>query len=88
MFSRKEIDNKAICVNCKYCKQETIEHSAWTEYKFLCTNKVSYIDNVTGDETYMPCHTVNFDGRCSDFEKPDMGKFERFISILIGKKDK
>lgn len=88
MLSRKEINNKTICVNCKYCKQETIEHSAWTEYRFLCTNCVSYIDNVTGDEIYMPCHTVNLNGECSKYEKPQRSKIERFFNALMGKKDK
>lgn len=86
MLTRKDIEQKAICVNCKYCLQETIEHKHWTEYKYFCTNSVSSLDPVKGDETYMPCIMINTDAECENFEVPQLTKFERFIEILTGKK--
>lgn len=86
MLSRKDVEQKAICVNCKYCLQESIEHKHWTEIKFYCTNKISNLDPVRGDETYMPCILVNPNAECPDYEIPQLSKFERFIEVLTGKK--
>ena len=85
VLHRTDIKDKAICVNCKYCKQESIEYGSWTEYKFLCTNCITSLDFVRGDETYMNCVLANPEGQCELFTRPKDSRFERFLNFIFGK---
>lgn len=86
ILHREDIKNKSICVNCKFCKQESVEHQSWTEYKFFCTNNISSLDFVRGDETYMNCVLANPDGKCESFTPPKVSNFEKFLNFILGKK--
>lgn len=86
MLSRKEVEDKSICMKCQFCKQEAIEHAHWTEYRHFCTNSIVHVDPVTGDETYASCCVINTDGSCSAYSRPKLTRFEQFLELITGKK--
>lgn len=80
-MTQEEAKQKKVCVKCKWCKQITIEHQNWTEYEFLCTNNIVYIDPVTGEEKYMTCQNQNREGECELFEEAKVSWLERLFKV-------
>lgn len=80
-MTQKEVKEKKVCVNCKWCKQVAYEHPNWTEYEFLCTNDIVHLDPVTGDEVYGRCINRNREGECELYEEEKISLFERIFKI-------
>lgn len=59
-----------------------VNHTNWTEYVFRCTNNITDIDPVTGDEEYALCHNQNRYGDCELYEEPKTSWFRRFFEKL------
>ena len=68
-MTRDEASRIRVCYNCKWCKQETVENAVWTRYDFKCTNSITSVDPVTGDENYLRCRDINREGKCGMFER-------------------
>lgn len=86
-MTQEEAKKKKVCTRCKWCRQEIINHTNWTEYVFKCTNNVVYLDPVTGDETYMSCSAQNKEGECEMFENIERSWIERIFDKLTGRRN-
>lgn len=86
-MTQEEAKQKKVCVKCKWCKQEVINHQNWVEYEFKCTNNIVHLDPVTGDETYMNCINQNQEGDCEMFETIKRPWFDTFFGKIFGTKN-
>ena len=86
-MTQEESKQKKVCVKCKWCKQEAINHQNWVEYMFKCTNHIVNFDTITGDETYMDCINKNQKGDCEMFETIKRPWYDTFFEKIFERKN-
>lgn len=82
-MTREEANLKPICAKCQWCKMKSIDHATYTENVLYCSNEVTHLDPITGDEEWMECQLANFNFKCQNFKVPKKSKFEMFLDKLF-----